>query len=331
MMHLVKPFIHLVDTDMNYVDVAKRWMEQEFQYPVLTDPGGIHAIRTALEHITGKTIFVIAHDSSDIGGVRLVSLLRERFRYPAYYIVLIPKDDHALAAEVLRYDAEPFSKDPPVNGPPYNLGEYFKERILFGERLINRQSVDELTGAYLRGQALEMWRKDFISAKKKRKSTAFVYLDLNYFGAINKALTEPVVDALVLSKFGKYLLDIADSDDIVCRQGGDEFMVIMMGTERASAKRRAEQFIQMLRNAMSDMTINAFGMKVPVTFSAGYHVIHPRSLRDDPHEALIHGAKIASVHMATQKRKMHIEIMRGPLGPTVRKLLEELEKQKKGL
>lgn len=325
-----KPFIHLVETDPDYADVAKEWLEREFQYTVLVDPGAIHAMSTAYEKITGKTIFIIAHDASDVGGVRLVKAFRERFRYPAYFIVLIPRDDHKMAAEVLRHDAEPFSKEPPEGGPPYNLGEYFKERILFGEREMNKQSIDQLTGAYLRGQALEMWKKDFLNAKKKRKSTAFIYLDLNYFAAINKAVGEPEGDEY-LRKFGKCLLDVADSDDIVCRQGGDEFLLILPESEQLTASARAERFVTLLRKEVSAVMVNALGMKMPLSFSAGCHVMQARYLGNDPHDALKKASKNANDQMGQHKRKMHSEIMRGPFGPTVRKLLEELKKQKEGL
>ena len=136
---------------------------------------------------------------------------------------------------------------------------------------------------------------------------------------------------MYLSMFGKCLLDIADSDDIICRQGGDEFLLILPESERMTASARAERFVKTLRKEVSHIIVDAVGMKMPLSFSAGCHVVQARYLGADPHEVLKKASTAANDSMRQYKRRMHGEILRGPFGPTVRKLLEELEKQKKGV
>lgn len=320
------PYIHLIETNWDHRSQFREWVKEELpEYPVLDDPGAIQAMNTFFEVLTGPTIFIIAYDASDVGGYRLAEFLKFRFRFPSYRIVLIPKGDRKLMAEVLRQDAEPFEVELREDGTVYVLDEVLKERILSGQRQINLQAVDQLTGAYLRGQALEMWRKDFIIAKKNRTTTAFIYLDVNYFGAINGAISESMADPH-LAFLGSCLQDLTTPKDIVCRQGGDEFLIVL----NDSSAKKAEEFIRKLRLAVSESVVEVLGMRMPLSFSAGYAVIRARGLGADAHEALKKGSVASNAMMRLDKRKMHAEIIRGPHGHLVKLLLELQEKNKKG-
>lgn len=324
----LKPFVHAIDQDGEYLESLKIFFNSEPElmgHTLLYDKSTLTAILT-IQQITGPTVFLLDYSMDWVSIFRFLDHLKETFRYPWRAIVLIPKDDHALASEVLRNDAEPFSKEPPERGKPFNLGELFKERILREERTLNAQTFDELTGAYRRNQLLEMWKKDFVAAKKGRKSTVFVYLDINYFGAINKVVGEPVGDTYIAA-FGRCLLEAAGTDDIVCRQGGDEFLIVL----NDAGHFRARKFLQTLRKLVSAVIVKLPDAEMPLTFSAGYNVIHARHLGGSPHDVLRNCSKAANEKMKQDKLRMHREIMCGAYGSVVKALLIALDQQKEGV
>ena len=329
MISSLKPFLVVVDREIAFLDKAKKFLEREFlEYPILIDPGPIDAIHTALTAVTGKAIFILGHDLGDMTGIAVAKVLKENFRYDAYYVLLTPNDDHELFAKAYEADLHPFAKEPPDGGEPYNLGRLFKAFVLHAERELNRDTTDLLTGAYTRRQALEIWRKDFVQAKKNRTTTGYVYVDVNYFGAINKVLGDHEGDIL-LARFADCLRRGAlSADDIICRQGGDEFLVILMNTSRAAVLR----FIRNVEEFATEIVISYGGMSMSLSAAFGYVVIPYNKLhKNDAHQTLKGGATVAARQMRADKVRKHASIMRGPCATLVSLLIQKAKEMEVGL
>ena len=68
-------------------------------------------------------------------------------------------------------------------------------------------------------------------AQRHHKQVALLFLDLDYFKDINDALGHLIGDQLLQSVAGR-LLECVRSTDSVCRQGGDEFVILLAEIER---------------------------------------------------------------------------------------------------
>ena len=319
-MQTMKPFLMVAGRQIALLNAIKEYLEKEFiDHTVLVDPGPFDLLHTALNTLIGRAIFILDQDLGEVSGIETAKILKKQFRYGAEFIILIERDDHASAIEAVGCDFQFFCKDPPPDGEPYNLGGLLKALILSMERKLNKDTVDLLTGVYTRRQALEIWRKDFLRVQKRRLTVGYVFADLNYFGLINKVIGDHEGDFL-LTKFAECLRRSAlTSDDIICRQGGDEFLIILVDVSRADVLK----FIQRVERHTSSITVDLQGLPVPLSAAIGYSVVPFESLHSrEPHEVLKHGARLAARSMRKQKAARHVDILSGPFGGGIRELLK---------
>lgn len=97
-------------------------------------------------------------------------------------------------------------------------------RELKGE--VARLSADAVTGLAGRGVFDHALRKEFFRAQRTLKPMALVMLDLDNFKTVNDTRGHPAGD-LLLKEVAHTISNATRSSDIVCRYGGDEFVLIM--------------------------------------------------------------------------------------------------------
>lgn len=66
-------------------------------------------------------------------------------------------------------------------------------------------------------------------------------MDIDHFKIFNDSYGHPAGDVL-LQSLGSYLLKNVRGEDVACRYGGEEFVVILPDTNFADAIRRADEF-----------------------------------------------------------------------------------------
>ena len=92
-----------------------------------------------------------------------------------------------------------------------------------------------------------------------------VLFDLDHFGAVNKERGHATGD-LVLAEFGRLLGARLRRADVVARHGGEEFVAVLVGTDREQAVRVADEVRGMFeRHPMT----GADGDPIHCTVSAG--------------------------------------------------------------
>lgn len=113
--------------------------------------------------------------------------------------------------------------------------------------------TDVLTGLLTSRAYHERLEVEFRKAQAGRTSLSLLIIDLDNFKGINDTFGHPAGDE-VLRRFGALLREQARRDDVCCRYGGDEFVVVMPGTIKSEAAVVANR----IRKRIEDMDF-AFG------------------------------------------------------------------------
>lgn len=87
---------------------------------------------------------------------------------------------------------------------------------------------DPLTGLANRRYFVEQINQAIEDAEKEKQMLAVMYIDIDKFKRINDSLGHDVGDQL-LEQFAKRLKENVREEDILCRIGGDEFLVLLNG------------------------------------------------------------------------------------------------------
>jgi diguanylate cyclase (GGDEF)-like protein len=133
------------------------------------------------------------------------------------------------------------------------------------ERLENMALRDGLTGLYNRRFLDETLERDLSKLQRDRKSGAVMLLDVDHFKRFNDSHGHQAGDE-ALRRVGTALLASVRQSDVVCRYGGEEFLVFLPDCNTAEATAKAEK----IRAAVSGTSMTMGERVIPsVTISIG--------------------------------------------------------------
>lgn len=114
------------------------------------------------------------------------------------------------------------------------------QRLKISEADFREASVrDALTGLYNRRYLEETLTREIKRAERKEYSLGIIMIDIDHFKRINDMYGHAAGDAF-LKEFGKMLKDQIRQYDIVCRYGGEEFVLMMPEISVDGSMKRAE-------------------------------------------------------------------------------------------
>ena len=133
----------------------------------------------------------------------------------------------------------------------------------FARETIARLAVtDELTGLNNRRFFNESFSKTVSAAQRHKQPLSLISLDLDYFKKVNDTFGHSVGD-LVLKELATLLKMMVRVEDVACRLGGEEFMILLPHTTGEAAVALAERirfrFEQLPRTATPVVTAS-FGV-----------------------------------------------------------------------
>ncbi len=136
------------------------------------------------------------------------------------------------------------------------------------EKLREQVNRDALTGLFNRRYLEGTLEREMARCKRDGSPLTMMILDLDRFKAVNAAHGHAAGDE-VLRVFARLLLDHARTEDIVCRYGGEEFMLVSPRMPLAIAESRATYLLNAFRES-----VTAVGdQQIKLTVSIGIAVV----------------------------------------------------------
>ena len=131
---------------------------------------------------------------------------------------------------------------------------------------LRHQSVrDPLTGLFNRRFMEESLERELLRGDRNGQPVALIMLDIDHFKQFNDTFGHQAGDA-VLRELGDFLSQRTRGQDIACRFGGEEFVLILAGASVDVARKRAE----LLREGLKELTALHAGQTLgKITVSAG--------------------------------------------------------------
>lgn len=278
------PLRVLVVDDDNSIRALLKTMLTHAGYEVVEAANGQEGFEKALE--TRPQIMITDWMMPQMDGVELTRALRQTKLGRGIYILILT----ALEAEeklVEAFDAgvDDFMSKPlrsRVLGARLRAGQrvvmlqqeierdreeirrFAAELAVTNRRLQEAALTDVLTGFPNRRYAIERFQQEWQASNRSRRPLSCMMIDVDNFKAINDTHGHDVGD-MVLKRTAQAIKSGLRAQDVVCRTGGDEFVVICPETDLAAALACAER----VRKAVVDVKLSAGELDIRGSVSIG--------------------------------------------------------------
>ncbi|MFU8788345.1 MAG: diguanylate cyclase [Methylobacter sp.] len=145
-----------------------------------------------------------------------------------------------------------------------DIQRYTAELAVANRRLKSMANTDVLTGLPNRRYALNRLEQESATAFRANQPLSVLMLDLDHFKSVNDTLGHDAGDQ-VLIHAAKLMRQAARSNDIVCRLGGEEFLIIAPNVDGITALSLAER----IRRSIEENQPPTVALTRPVTVSIG--------------------------------------------------------------
>jgi diguanylate cyclase (GGDEF)-like protein/PAS domain S-box-containing protein len=153
---------------------------------------------------------------------------------------------------------------------------------------LRQQSIrDPLTGMYNRRYMEETLEREVLRATRNNEPVGVIMLDIDHFKEFNDTFGHQAGDVL-LQALGHFFLSHVRGEDVACRYGGEEFILLLPGSSLDETCLRAEE----LREKAHFMNVDFKGQSLgTITLSMGVsifpnHGITPDALVQNADQAL---------------------------------------------
>ena len=126
---------------------------------------------------------------------------------------------------------------------------------------------DPLTGVFNRRYMMETLEREISHAARSNSPIGVCMADIDNFKSLNDRYGHEAGDH-ALQKVAETLVSLSRAEDVVCRYGGEEFLILLPGADLAASTRRAEEW----RKAIENNRIEFKGNILTCTLSLGVAV-----------------------------------------------------------
>ena len=160
--------------------------------------------------------------------------------------------------------------------------------------------LDGMTGCLNRSTTDSLLAHELQRSRRAGAPMSFVLLDLDHFKQINDLHGHGTGDA-VLKQFAKTVRGGLRDSDVFGRMGGEEFGLILPGTDEPGA----QQLMEGIRRTVQEMrVVNSKGLPVRVTVSAGIAGVQAS---DEVHPERLYGRADRALYVAKRNGRNRVE------------------------
>jgi diguanylate cyclase (GGDEF)-like protein/PAS domain S-box-containing protein len=179
---------------------------------------------------------------------------------------------------VLCLERPPQAPSPSLRSPEDQMEAFARQASAVAERdslalanlrlreVLRSQSIrDPLTGLFNRRYMEESFEREVRRAARNNESVTLIMLDIDHFKQFNDTFGHQAGDTL-LRGLGDFLSGRTRGQDVACRYGGEEFVLILAGASADDGCKRAE----LLRQELKQLTVQHAGQVLGrITVSIG--------------------------------------------------------------
>ena len=182
--------------------------------------------------------------------------------------------------------------------------------IRLREALRSQSIKDPLTGLYNRRYLEEILDREIRRAARAEQALSILVLDLDHFKNFNDTYGHDTGDA-VLRETAALVMKSVRIEDVVCRFGGEEFVVVLPTADSSAARGRGER----IRERMKELTVFHQGRSVGrITVSIGVatlpiHGTTPKELFESADAALYRAKREGRDRVVTAEPRAEIEAL----------------------
>lgn len=255
---MMKEFILIIDDDIVFIAYLKNILEAK-GYSVIVAHNGKRGLELIYELQPAIVFLDIMLPDTD--GFSILNNI-ESIKKDRTFITIISsfneRENKVRAYELGAMDfiSKPIDKD--------ILIAYVENRLAYRKELEYAVLMDELTQVYNRKfleSQLHMLTEEY---KNNKDVFTVAVMDLDFFKQINDTHGHLIGDE-VLKGFAQLVMDMKRSQDIFCRYGGEEFVLLMPNT----TKEEAHPIIEKLRQLFEKKMFIGSGKFFRTTFSSG--------------------------------------------------------------
>ena len=170
------------------------------------------------------------------------------------------------------------------------LGEIERLQV----ELREQAARDPLTGLFNRRYLQSTLEREWARCEREQLPLSVLLLDIDHFKQVNDRFGHAVGDQ-VLVRLGQLLQQWSRREDLACRYGGEEFLLLLPGMGLDEAYERAQQ----LRLAFANLQMQAQDQAIPLSLSIGVAAAPAHASAPEP---LIHRADLALYAAKAQGR-----------------------------
>lgn len=223
-----KNFILVIDDDMVFVSFIKNVLETK-GFIVIVAHNGQRGLELIYE--LNPALVFLDIKLPDINGFSILENINKVSSNQMFVTIMSVDDSKENRIKAYDIGAMDFIKKP-LDGDI--LASYVRNRLSFKQALELSIVTDELTQVFNRkymNYQLSMLTEQY---EKDGKTFSVAIADIDYFKKVNDTYGHIKGDE-VLKSFAKTVMTAKRNEDIFCRYGGEEFVLIMPNTTKASA------------------------------------------------------------------------------------------------
>ena len=244
---------------------------------------------TQEEAMTKWTKFVSDNPLNEIAFKYTLKAIETGKRQPPYEMELIKKNGENIWIEAREFPEIRDGKTIAIVGSFTDITQRKKAE----EKLKSMARIDSLTGCYTRNYGLELLDRQIKLSQRNKTPLSLAFLDIDYFKDINDNFGHYEGDK-VLKKSVELFKSTLRVIDIICRMGGDEFLLIFPDI--------SQKEVSLINNRLQN-NLSQLNKTIKKDYSIKFSIGLSEYLPDEP-KTLDELLRIADQRMYEDKKKI---------------------------